>query len=406
MTCLRLFIVTACLIGGVAADWPQFLGPQRDGTSPEKGLLDTWPAAGPAVVWQREVGEGYASPVVADGRLVLFHRVGNEEVIECLTAEGGKPVWKQSYRTDYSDDLGKGDGPRSTPVVAADRVFTLGAAGRLTCLDFKTGKELWAKPLQQLYEVRKGFFGVGTSPLVEGKAVLVNVGGQGAGIVAFAVDSGKELWKATDHEASYASPIAATIAGDRLALFFTREGLVGVEVASGAVRFSQRWRARLHASVNAASPVLLDSDKLFLSACYGTGAGLWKLKRDSAEQLWKNGDALSCHFSTPVAQGDLLIGFDGRQEEGARLRAIDWKTGKVRWSEEGYGCGSLVRADGKLFVMTEDGRLVLGVADANEFRVRSKAQVLTGPVRAHLALANGLLYGRDDRKLVCWKVKP
>src|SRR5262249_26076456 len=156
--------------------------------------------------------------------------------------------WKFAYPTRYNDDFGKGDGPRSTPLVAGGRVYTLGAEGTLHCLELETGKKVWERPLNEDYQVRKGVFGVSTSPLLDGDLLLVNVGGKGAGIVAFARDTGKEVWRATGHEASYASPVAATIAGTRHVIFFTREGIVSLNPKDGTVRFSKHWRSRMNAS--------------------------------------------------------------------------------------------------------------------------------------------------------------
>jgi outer membrane protein assembly factor BamB len=392
------------LLAACGADWPQFLGPARNGTSPETGLLDSWPEKGPPVVWEKEVGEGFSGPVVAGGRLILFHRVSDEEVVECLDAATGKGLWKHADPTSYEDPLGKGNGPRSTPAVAAGRVYTLGPAGRLLCLNLEDGKKVWERGLLETYEVPPSFFGVGTSPLVEGGLVLVNVGGKDAGIVAFNKDTGAEAWKATSQGASYASPVAATLDGVRHALFFTREGLVSLDPATGEVRFSKRWRSRMNASVNAASPVVLDGC-VFLSACYGTGAVLLRVKKDGVEEVWGNDESLSCHYGTPVHADGLLFGFDGRQEEGARLRCVEARTGKVRWTAEGYGCGSLILADGRLVVLSEKGELALVAVDGEKYRERSRAPVLDRPCRASLALAGGRLYARDGKRLVCWNLK-
>jgi len=249
----KLALMICILLGAPGADWPQFLGPERNSTSTETGLLQTWDAKGPPVLWQKEVGEGYSTPVVARGRLILFHRVGNEDLVECLDAATGRGIWKQADPTKYEDPLGKGDGPRSTPLIAGERVYTLSPAGLLSCRKMADGEKVWQRALLQDYEVPPSFFGVGTSSILEGGRLLVNVGAQNAGIVAFDKDSGKEAWKATDHGASYSSPVAATIDGVRHLLFFTREGVVSLDPATGAVRFSKRWRARIDASVNAAS---------------------------------------------------------------------------------------------------------------------------------------------------------
>jgi outer membrane protein assembly factor BamB len=393
------------LVGALGADWPQLLGPGRNGVSAEEGLVDGWPAKGPPVVWRRAAGEGYASPVVAAGRLILFHRLGDADTVECLDAATGERRWKFAYPTRYEDAYGKGNGPRSTPVIALGKVYTLGADGHLHCLDLKTGKKVWERKLLDEYTVKPSFFGVGTTPIVEGKLLLVNVGGEGAGVVAFDAETGKERWKVTDQEASYASPIAATVGGERRVFFFTREGLLVVDPAAGKVRFFKRWRSRFSASVNAASPVLLGGDRLFLSACYGTGAVLLKREKDVFEEVWKNDTSLSCHFGTPVAVGEQLYGFHGRQEEGASLRCIDWKTGRVRWTEAGYGCGSILACGKKLIVLSEGGELALVSANPEKYDERARASVLGRPCRANLALAGGLLYARDGKELVCLKVK-
>jgi outer membrane protein assembly factor BamB len=401
---------TYLLLGGLlpltvgAGDWPQFLGPQRNGVSADTGLLATWPAEGPPQLWQKEVGSGYSGPVIVGKRLLLFHRVDDSEVLDCLSAADGKPFWHAVYQTNYTDDYGKGDGPRSTPLVAGDRVYTLGAGGRLHCWDLDSGKVVWERDLNEAYRVRKNFFGVGTSPLREGDLLLVNVGGKEAGIVAFAAATGKEVWKATDHEASYSSPVAATIDGVRHVFFFTREGLVALDPRTGAVRFTKRWRARFAASVNAATPLVV-GDQLFLSASYNTGAVLLQVGKDSAEEVWKSDEVLSNHYTTSVAHQGFLYGFDGRQEQGARLRCVEFKTGKVRWTKEGFGCGSMLLADGRLIILTEDGDLVLVAATPNAYQELARARVLTAPSRAPIALADGRLFARDDKRLMCWNLK-
>jgi outer membrane protein assembly factor BamB len=386
-------------------DWPQFLGPNRDGTSQETGLATTWPKDGPPVVWQRDVGEGFSSPVVSGGRLILFHRVGGEEVVECLDAATGKPRWKHSYACTYRDPYGKGNGPRSTPVTSGDKVFTLGAAGMLHCLTLDEGKPVWRHDLPSDYRIRPSFFGVGSTPLVEGGLLVVNVGGAGAGIVAFDKDSGKEVWKATDDEASYASPVAATIDGVRHLLVFTRTGLVSLDPANGKVRFRKRWRSRMEASVNAATPLVI-GDQVFLTASYNTGAALLNVKKDAVEEVWSNDEVMSSQYNTPVHVDGRLYGIDGRADLGeAELRCVDVKTGKVRWSQERFTCSSIIVADRHLIILTENGDLVSAEANPDKYCEKARASLLVGPCRAHPALADGRLYARDTRKLVCWNLK-
>ncbi|HEV3263813.1 MAG TPA: PQQ-binding-like beta-propeller repeat protein [Gemmataceae bacterium] len=400
MSWSRTCFCLAGLLLVAGADWPQFLGPSRDGISTEKALLTSWPKEGPPVVWSKKVGAGFSGPVVAGDRLILFHRVDDREVVQCLHAGTGKERWKFSYPTGYQDDFGFDEGPRSTPLIAGTRVYTLGAEGVLHCLELETGKKVWARPLNEDYQVRKGFFGVATSPLVEAGLVLINVGGKDAGIVALAKDTGKEVWRATDHGASYSSPVAATIQGTRHVFFFTRQGLVSLDPRNGHVRFSKHWRSRLDASVNAAAPVVVGKH-VFISACYQAGAALLRVDKDAAQEVWKSDDVLSNHYATSIHYDGYLYGFDGRQENGARLRCVEMKSGKVRWTQEGFGCGSMVVAGGNLIVLTEDGDLVLIEATPRAYREKARAVLLTKPCRALIALANGRLYARDGKKLVC-----
>jgi outer membrane protein assembly factor BamB len=387
-----------------AADWPQFLGLRRDSVSTETGLRQSWPAEGPPVLWQRQVGEGFSAPVVQGDRLILFHRVGAEEVVECLDAGTGKERWKFAYATQYVDDFGKGNGPRATPLIAGNRVFTLGADGWLHCLDLNTGQKIWARSLLRDYAVPRSYFGIGSSPVLEGDLLLVNVGAKGAGIVAFARDTGREVWKATSDGASYASPVVATMDGQRQAIFFTREGIVLLDPASGAMRFHMRWRARIDASVNAASPVVVN-ELAFFSASYETGAILLRVRKEGVETVWKDEEVLSSHYSNIVHHNGYLYGCDGRQEVGAHLRCVHLATGKVKWTRERFGCGTLLLAEGHLIVLTERGDLVLVDASPASYRELARAHVFDSlPCRAHLALANGRLYGRDGRKLVCWNL--
>jgi outer membrane protein assembly factor BamB len=389
---------------GLAADWPQFLGPDRDGVSPETGLLETWPQTGPPILWQRPVGSGFSGPVVAGGRLILMHRLGDKEIVGCLDAATGKDQWQFAYPTSFRDDFGMDEGPRSTPLIAGNHVYTLGAEGRLHCLDLPSGKKIWERSLNAEYQVPKGFFGVATSPLVEGNLLLLNVGGKGAGIVAFDKDTGKEVWRATNHEASYSSPVAATLNGKRQIVFFTREGIVLLDPRTGTINYSKHWRARIQASVNAATP-LVTGDLIFISACYVTGAILLQVGTDQIEELWKSDEVMSNHYNTCVQSKGFLYGFHGRQEEGAKLRCVELKTGKVQWTDDHAGCGSMILAENRLIILNEHGELILVEATPVSYKEKARAQVLTAPCRSPLALANGLLYGRDSKKLVCWNLK-
>ncbi|MEK7675402.1 MAG: PQQ-binding-like beta-propeller repeat protein [Verrucomicrobiota bacterium] len=204
-TLILLLIVNAGLWRGSeqawAGDWPQFLGPTRNGVYAGPPLAKSWPKEGPKLLWQKKTGEGFSGPVVADGKMILFHRLAGKEIVECLDARSGKRIWSFDYATAYQDDFGFDEGPRATPAMAQGRVYTFGAEGAFHCLDLAAGKKLWSVDTKTEFAAPKGFFGMVCSPLVEGGDVLLNLGGRpGAGIVAFDKVTGKVHWKATDDE--------------------------------------------------------------------------------------------------------------------------------------------------------------------------------------------------------------
>src|SRR5207244_10967557 len=204
-------IVLALGVEAAAYDWPQFLGPERNGVYRGPALAEKWGANGPRVVWRKTVGQGFSGPVVASDHLILFHRLANEEVVEALDVRTGAPQWRYAYPTSYRDDFGFDEGPRSVPVVAGGRVYTFGAEGQLQATDLGTGQRVWSIDTMRRFGVRKAFFGAAGSPLVEDGRVIANVGGRdgakGAGIVAFSADTAAVIWTATGYEASYASPV-------------------------------------------------------------------------------------------------------------------------------------------------------------------------------------------------------
>lgn len=398
--------VAACLIiatGSSAQDWPQFRGQERDGVYPGRDTVAALPPSGPEVVWDRSVGAGFSAPVAAQGRLIIFHRLGSQEVVEALRASDGSGLWKFSYETAYRDDFGFDNGPRATPVIADGRVYTFGAQGLLHCIDFDTGGMIWAIDTHRQFGVRKGFFGAASTPLVTDGRVLANIGGNGAGIVAFDAATGEILWKSTDHEASYSSPVAARLDGKPVAVFFTREGLAVVDPASGEVVYERRWRSRSNASVNAATPIV-SGDFVFLSASYGTGSIAMKLCNREIEVLWSGEDVIDSHYSSSVLYGDILFGFHGRQEYGQSFRAAELKTGRVLWSQDGIGAGTVTRVGNRLLLLLESGELVIAAASPSGFEVVSRAQVLARETRAFPGISGGLLFARDIDSLVCLRL--
>ena len=401
----RHVVLLVCMVtaarAAFAQDWPQFLGPLRSGVYSGKGEPSLSSADGPRVLWKRTVGEGLSGPVVAKGRLILFHSVKNEDIVQCLDAVSGKVLWKYAYPANFRDDFGIGDGPRAAACIAGNFVFTHGAQGMVHCLDFKSGKKIWSSDTYRQFGITKGFFGAACSPLVDDGRLLLNIGGaKGAGVAAFDAQTGKVLWQAADDEASCASPITATINNRRHAVFFTRTGLVDTDLASGKVLHQMRWRARINASVNAATPLVV-GDLIFLTSSYQTGAVLLRANGSDYSKVWSGDDQLSCHYSTPVHHDGFLYGLHGRHEAQPSLRCVELKSGKVAWSEPRYASASLILWGDKLLLMRENGELQLIAASSKKFERLASVKLLDPTVRAYPALAAGRFYVRNKDTLTC-----
>ena len=384
------------------ADWPQFLGPTRDGISPGPR-----PGTKAELLWKQEVGHGFAGPVIVDNHLILFERVNNKELVSSREISTGKIAWTYDYETKYQDDFGFDDGPRSAPTVAAGKIYTFGAEGMLTCLNAQTGKKLWSVDTRAKYSFRKGWFGAAGAPLIEGNLVMLNIGGgaNNSGIVAFDRETGKQVWTSTSDEASYSSGTVATIDGERHALFLTRAGLVDLEPTTGKVRFQFPWRSRNDASVNAATPQVV-GDLVFISASYRTGGALLKIASGGKyEKIWANDESMSNHYSTAIHKNGYLYGFHGRQENGQALRCVELKTGKVMWSDDDFGAGTLMLVDDQLLILRENGELIWATASPKALNIGTRAPLLPSVVRANPAYSNGVYCARNEKSLGCWRLR-
>jgi outer membrane protein assembly factor BamB len=397
---LRIFLFAVLFgISVVGEDWPQFLGPRRDGSYTGE-ISAAWPKDGPTRSWQKDVGAGFAGPAVAQGKVFIFHRVGEEEKLDCLDADTGKAVWSNGYPTDYHDDFGFDPGPRSVPTIAEGRVFTYGADGMISAVGAGDGETLWRMDAKKEFGSQKGWFGRACAPLVVNDLVLLNIGGEnGAGIVALHVATGKLRWKCSDDEASYSSPTIAIFDGKTNALFVTRHNFLGLDPATGKIFFQYPFGPTERASVTAATP-LVNGNLVFLSGCYGAGSTALRVENEKPAKVWSSGEVMLNHYATCVHRGDLLFGFDGRQEQRPAFACIDWKSGKLLWRKPNYGAGAVVIAGDHLLILLESGELVLAEANATAYKELQRAQVLGSGSRAYPALADGYLYARSKDKLI------
>ena len=362
------------------------------------------PAAGPKLVWQRSVGSGYAGVAVAGGRVVLFHRVGDEAIAEALDAAHAA---NRSGNKRFRPATGR----RSPPTTGrcACRWYTMAECicsqpkGTCYCLRLDSGEKVWSRQADRQFKAPLGYFGAGSTPIVEKDMLLVNVGAPGAGMVAFRLADGEIAWQATDEAASYSSPTAATIGGARHAIFVTRLNVVSVEPATGKVQFQFPFGMR-GPTVNAATPLVL-GDELFVTANYGVGARLVNVAGEKPKMVWIDDDVMSSQYTTLIELAGTLYGIHGRQDLGvAKLRAVDPQTKKIYWTEDDFGTGNLILADGKLLIMKTDGKLILAEPSTKEYRELASAKIFDGVVQPLPALADGKLYVRDTKTLKCLDV--
>lgn len=411
------------------ADWPTLLGPTHDGASADKGILTTWPKAGLKKLWDCELGQGYAPPVIADGKLYHFDRFADAARLTARNAETGELLWKYEYPTDYEDQYGYDPGPRACPVIDGDRVYILGVDGVLACVS-TAGKEVWKVDTQAKYHVHQNFFGVASVPLVVGDLLIVPVGGSpkgqkpfdfrevkggGSGLVAFDKKTGAEKWKSTDELASYSSPVLATLRGKPTVVYFARGGLVGIDPANGKERFRFPWRARSLESVNAATP-LIDGDRILISECYEKGAALVEIQPDfKVKVVWSDGEpdkdekSLMAHWATPVREGKYIYGCSGRHTTEGDIRCVEWATGAVKWKRTKTTRTTFTKIDGHILALGEDGTLTLFKPNPAKFDPVAQwkdVPEVEYPAWAPPVVARGLLYLRGKGKLACYELVP
>ena len=425
------------------SDWPRFLGPNGDSTSNEKGILSPWPKQGLRLVWSHRAGEGYAIPSIQNGKLYLFDRHDDKARLTCMEARTGKFIWKFEYETKYEDMFNYSGGPRCCPVVDGDRVTIYGPEGMLHCLDTEKGKLIWKHDTIKEYGIVPNFFGVGSTPVIDGDLLIVQVGGSppdskdvdflklkgnGSGIVAFDRKTGKEKWRLSDELASYSSPVLATIGQRRWCFVLARGGLLGFDPASGKKDFFFPWRAKSLESVNAANPVVV-GDKVLISETYGPGSVLLQVKAgENPKVIWDDAEkgrtdkSLQCHWMTPIHHDGYVYGSSGRHDTNAELRCVELATGKVMWSKPRLARTSLLMVDGHFICMGEYGDLRLLKVNPKKYEEvsvmvvfpldrqgkpdRDADPLLTYPCWAAPVLSHGLLYLRGKEHVVCLELIP
>lgn len=412
---LRAGVVGLSLCGQLSAgDWPQLLGPQRNGVATGEVLHRTWPAGGPQVLWEASVGGGFAGVAAAGERVIGFSREGRSEVVRCYAAADGRVQWEAKAECAYQGGVSSDKGPRCVPLISGERVYVLGVEGRLRCLQLQDGREVWQRDTERDFRPLEGYFGVGSTPVLHANRLIVNVGGrEDASIVAFDAATGKTVWQVFTDAASYSAPIVVR-SGDRdLAIVVTRLHLTGVDIATGKLVFSQPFGAR-GPTVNGATPLLL-GNRILVSSSYNIGSLLTQLTPDGAKEVWRDEELLATQYATPVPAGPahpgVVFAMDGRQDAGsgsAVLKCIDVEARRVLWERAGFDYGSLLRVGDELLVLTCGGELVRVSAVVGGYRETARAKVLRATDSGYRlpALAGGHLYVRDDDTLKCLDLGP
>jgi outer membrane protein assembly factor BamB len=386
----------------VASDWPQLLGPTRDAVYAGSALADEWPKNGPTVVWSAIIGEGYSSPVVADGGVVVSHRIGDELIADCFDAKTGAGIWNFKHAMKFQDGASFDSGPRPTPAIKDGKVFLHNTDGYLVCLGLKDGKKLWSHNVKFEFKSSATWHGCVSSPLVTDKAVILQVGGSNAAVVAFAPASGEVLWTALDEKASASSPVLADFGGKTEVILATRSALHGFDPETGQDLWQYPTRKQSSGNVYAANPVVI-GDQILLSGWYKLGALLLRVNDDKPQKLWHLDDAISAHYAAPIVHEGYVYGFHGHAWEtgGPNLRCIELATGKAMWEQPKAGSGTIIRAGHDLIILSESGELLLAKASPKEFKIKSRFQAVGRTTRNYPAIADGFAYIRGPRKLVC-----
>ncbi|MBM3794389.1 MAG: polyvinylalcohol dehydrogenase [Acidobacteria bacterium] len=406
------FIATSC----IAADWPQWLGPARDGhaSRTETGLLNEWPKDGPRMLWRIErLGDGYGAPAVVGGRLYVISNQGmDEENLSALSVEDGKALWRMKLGPVGNPDQAPAyPAARSTPSIDGNLVYAFSSNGDLVCAEIASGKVRWRK------SVRDGEFGgvpgkwaYSESPLVDGNAVLVSPGGAQASLLALDKRTGKVIWKSAlpgGEAAAYSSAVISIAGGRRQYVQFMSKGVVGVDAKTGELLW--RYDETSKGPANIPTPVV-SGDYVYSTARSMTAGALVKLNpaTGKAEQVYFE-RGLPSAIGGAVKVGDTLY---GTTSEG--LIAADFATGKQRWKNESVGAGSILHAAGRFYVYGEDGAAALVEANPEAYVERGRFTPPGKPAHprgarekswAYPVVANGRLYLRDLGVMWCYDVR-
>jgi len=395
-------LVLAVGIVSGESSWTQFGGPNQDFKSASAGLATSWPDDGPKKLWSRELGEGYSGILVDAGRLYTMYRADAQEAVVALDATTGDTIWEHRYEASPREGhvTQFGEGPRSTPLISGDHIYTIGIAGTLKCLKKKSGKEVWSHELWG-DELAGSFLnhGYSSSPIEYKNNIIVLVGGEGASLVAFDKKSGKIAWKKLDFANSYSTPLLLDVDGELQLVTFMAKALIGVDPDNGELKWSYAHENQWQQNIN--MPVMADKNTLFLSSPQAGARGLKLTNKDGAtevEEIWSTRKIQFYHV-TSVRDGQWVYGSTGTMGP-AFMAAVNIKTGEIAWRERGMARANVLEADDKLVILDEDGKLYLTTATPEGLTVHSQVEMLGSVAWTVPTIVGKTMFLRDQTNIM------
>lgn len=390
-------------------EWPQFLGPSRNGISSETGLADSWPKDGPKEVWRVDGGVGMSGLAISRGKLLTMVQMDGKQRIIALDAKTGKPAWHTDVAPEFRNQMG--NGPRATPTIAGEQVFVYTGEGNLTALSFADGKILWSREVLEELKGKPADYGMACSPLVAGNLVVVTVGAPKATVAAFQIDSGKPAWTAGSGDlAGYSSPALMNVGGKEQIVAYSGSSVLGITPDTGTVLW--RYPYETDFGCNTASPLAIKG-QVFVSSGENHGSVLLSLKASgdkfNVSEVWESQgpkSVLRNEWQTSILHDGHLYGLDNVGGAGpiTHLTCVNAATGERVWQKARFGKGNLIAADGKLYFSMVTGELVMVKATTKGYEELGRATVI-GATRQAPALAGGMIYLRDDQKIACFDVR-
>lgn len=403
---ILVFAITATVTGQLYGEggWTQWGGPRMDFVAGSTGLASSWEAGGPPRIWQRELGEGYSAILVDNGRLYTMYRHGDNESVVALDAKSGTTAWTYEYaaapREGHVDQFGRG--PRSTPLISGDRIYTIGVSGIMNALSIADGKMLWSHDLWGK-ELGGNFLnhGYSSSPIAFGETIITLVGGENASVVAFDRTDGSIVWKAQSFENSYSTPQILEVGGRQQLITFMASHVIGINPTSGELHWSYPHENQWKQNVN--MPSLLDGEYLFLSSPQVGARGLRLTSTEGSsqttvEELWSTRKIQFYHVTT-VRDGEWVYGSTGVRAP-AFMSAINIKTGEIGWRKRGFGKANVIAADGKILILDEDGKLSIATATPEDLIVLSEVELLDRVAWTVPTIVGKTMYVRDQKSIM------